>query len=147
MKTLIVEDEFVSRRLLQRLLSPYGDCDVAVNGREALEAISLARYEQDPYDLVCLDIRMPEMDGYEALQVIRREEAKLGIGGLKGVKVIMITATSDPSHVLQAFNTGCEAYVIKPIDRQILIQQLKVLGLLKEAAKEPPLVSGQSPQP
>lgn len=146
MKTLIVEDEFVSRRLLQRLLLAYGDCDVAVNGREALEAISLARYEQEPYDLVCLDIRMPEMDGHEALKFIRQEEAKLGIGGLKCVKVIMITVTDESSHILQAFNTGCEAYVLKPIDRQILLQQMKVLGLLKEAAEEP-LVSEQSPQP
>jgi two-component system chemotaxis response regulator CheY len=132
LKTLIVEDEFVCRRLLQRLLSSYGECDIAVNGREALEAITLARHEQEPYDLVCLDIRMPAMDGYEALKAIRQEEAKLGIGGLKGVKVIMVTATNDSTNILQAFNTGCEAYAIKPIDRQKLLEQLKALGLFQE---------------
>jgi two-component system, chemotaxis family, chemotaxis protein CheY len=130
MKTLIVEDDFISRRILQSLLSSYGVCDIAVNGQEALEAIALGWQEKAPYDLVCLDIRMPGMDGQEALKAIRKREAALGIGGLKGVKVIMTTASSDPSQILKAFTTGCEAYLIKPVEREDLLQHLKELGLV-----------------
>ncbi len=132
MKTLIVEDDFISRRLLQRLLSSYGTCDIAVNGREALEAISLGWEEKTPYDLICLDICMPGMDGQEALKAIRQREASLGIGGLRGVKVIITTASSDPSQILKAFNTGCEAYLVKPVEREDLLQHLKSLGLVSD---------------
>jgi two-component system chemotaxis response regulator CheY len=136
-KTLIVEDDFVSRRLLQRLLSAYGVCDIAVNGREALDAIALGWEEKVPYDLICLDICMPGMDGQEALKAIRQREATLGIGGLKGVKVIMTTASSDPSQIMQAFNGGCEAYLVKPVERQELVQHLRSLGLLGREPDQP----------
>ncbi|MCA1987263.1 MAG: response regulator, partial [Desulfovibrio sp.] len=66
MRVLIVEDDFTSRKLMQTILSPYGDCDVAVNGREAVEAFQNALNSAKPYDLVCMDIMMPEMDGQEA---------------------------------------------------------------------------------
>ena len=137
MRTLIVEDNFISRCILQRLLSSYGICDIAVNGKEALEAFFLGWEEEIPYDLICLDICMPEMNGQEALKAIRRFEAEHGIGGTKGVKVIMTTATTDPSQILSAFNTGCEAYLIKPVERENLLQHLKSLRLLDKITNNP----------
>ena len=71
MKTLIAEDDFTSRLLLQAILSPYGECHIAVNGREALHAFNLAHEEGHPYDLVCLDIMMPELDGHAVLSALR----------------------------------------------------------------------------
>ena len=132
MRTLIVEDKFISRCILQRLLSSYGICDIAVNGKEALEAFFLGWEEEMPYDLICLDICMPEMNGQEALKAIRRFEAENGIGGTKGVKVIMTTAATDPSQILSAFNTGCEAYLIKPVERENLLRHLQSLKLLNK---------------
>lgn len=132
MKILIVEDEFTSRRLLQKILSVYGECDVAINGREAVEALVIALDEGQPYDLVCLDIMMPEMDGHEALKRIREIEAERSIAGLDGVKVIMTTALSDGKNIFSAFRAGCEGYIIKPIDKKKLISELKKLGLIKE---------------
>ena len=79
MKYLIVEDDFAARRLLQRYLSNYGDCDIAVDGNEAVEAFRQAVDEKEPYDLICLDIMMPNMDGHEALKVIRQIESEHGI--------------------------------------------------------------------
>jgi two-component system, chemotaxis family, chemotaxis protein CheY len=132
MKVLIVEDDFISRRLLQRYLSPYGECDIAVNGAEALLAFHLARQEGDPYDLICLDIMMPELDGHQTLKAIRRLEADEGDGGLRGVKIIMTTMQDDPDSILEAFNQQCEAYLLKPIDRERLFDHLVKLGLLPE---------------
>ena len=63
MKTLIVEDDFTSRLLLQELLRRFGPCHVAVNGVEAVDAVTAALTANAPYDLICLDIMMPVMGG------------------------------------------------------------------------------------
>ena len=76
MKALIVEDDFTSRLLLQGLLQPFGVCHVCINGKEAVEAFKIALDQKEPYDLVCLDIMMPEMDGQTALKEIRAIEGQ-----------------------------------------------------------------------
>ena len=68
MKTLIVEDDFTSRAVLQTFLSRYGECHIAVNGWEAVEAFRIALESGPRYDLICMDIMMPGMDGREAVQ-------------------------------------------------------------------------------
>ena len=129
-KILIVEDEFGSRKLLQKFLSPYGICDMAVDGEEAVEAFSIAMNEEEPYDLVCLDIMLPKKDGQQVLKEIRDIEKEKGIFGYKGVKIIMTTALSDPKNILEAFKSQCEAYIPKPITKQKLLEEMKGLGLL-----------------
>ena len=130
MKALIVEDEFTSRVVMHKLLSPYGECHIAVNGREAVEVFAQALDEGEPYDLICLDIRMPEMDGFEVLREIRRIEEKKGIVGPHWVKIIMVTAVNEPRSIMQAFSSQCEAYLLKPIEREKLLVHLRNLGLL-----------------
>lgn len=131
MKTLIVEDDFLARSLLSTMLSEYGECHIAVNGQEALDAIARAFDEKQPYDLVCLDIMMPVMDGQEMLQELRKMEDARSIHGLGRIKVIMVTAIDDSKNIMQAFRQGhCEAYLTKPIDRNKLITYIKDLGLI-----------------
>jgi two-component system, chemotaxis family, chemotaxis protein CheY len=129
MKTLIVEDDFVSRKMMQLMLAPYGECDIAVNGEEALEAFRMAAGEGKRYDLICLDIMMPGMDGHTVLKEIRSMEEADGIGGSGGVRIIMTTALSDSANILSAFNAQCEAYLVKPIAKQKLMAQISKLGL------------------
>ncbi|NTU60494.1 MAG: response regulator [Deltaproteobacteria bacterium] len=129
MKTLIVEDDFVSRRVIQAILTPCGPCDVAVNGHEALRAFEMARNEGKPYDLICLDIMMPEMDGTETLRRIREMELESGVEGLAGVKVIMTTALSDFESIMTSFRNQCEAYLVKPISRPALLDKVREIGL------------------
>ena len=74
MKILLAEDDFVTRKFMASFLSKYGECDVTVDGMEAVDAFMLALEEGEPYDLVCLDIMMPVMDGYQALMGIRKLE-------------------------------------------------------------------------
>jgi two-component system chemotaxis response regulator CheY len=131
LKILIVEDDFICRKLMLALMSEFGDCAIAVNGQEAVEAVKYALDESVPYDLVCLDIMMPEMDGHEALKIIREIEKERGIEGLDGVKVIMTTALGDSKNVIGAFRTGCEAYIVKPVRKGKLIQEMGKLGLVK----------------
>jgi two-component system, chemotaxis family, chemotaxis protein CheY len=128
--TLIVEDEFTSRMILNTLLLPLGPCDVAWNGQEALEAFSAAM-RADRYGLVCLDINMPgDRDGHAVLKAIREIERAAGVTPLNRVKVIMTTASRDPESITGAFRSECDAYLIKPIDRTTLRSKLLHLGLV-----------------
>jgi two-component system chemotaxis response regulator CheY len=131
MKVLIVEDDFIARRLLQNMLAKHGVCDIAINGVEALEAFELGHKEEAPYDLICLDINMPELDGHAVLKGIRKRENDRGIQGLDGVRVVMITGLDDKDNVLSAFREGCEAYVTKPIEKEELFSKLRGLGLIE----------------
>jgi two-component system chemotaxis response regulator CheY len=130
MKTLIVEDDFVSRLLLQASLAPYGECHIAVNGKEAVAAFRAAREQGQRYDLVCMDIMMPEMDGQEALRQIRKLEEDADILSSDAVKVVMTTALDDIGSVMTAFKGLCDAYLMKPIDQAKLLAKLKSLRLI-----------------
>ena len=132
MKSLIVEDDFTARRLIQIYLASFGECAVAINGVEAVHAIELGILSNDPYDLVCLDIMMPEMDGLEALGLIRQLEKENGVGEGDGVNVIITTATNQPGGRESAIENGCAAYLIKPIRKDDLIAEIEKLGFGKE---------------
>jgi two-component system, chemotaxis family, chemotaxis protein CheY len=130
MKSLIVEDDFTSRLLLQGLLQPHGECHICVNGIEALVAFRQALANKEPYDLVCLDIMMPEMDGQATLKAIRDEEAKAGILTRDGAKIIMTTALDDKKNIMNAFREQCDIYLVKPIDKEKLTESLRSLSLI-----------------
>ena len=131
MRILIVEDDLASRKFLSKFLSAYGECDITIDGMEALEAFMMAWDEGKPYDLICLDIMMPELDGVRTLKTIRDIENQKGVEELKCVKIIMTTALNDTGSVLSAFDTGCEAYAAKPIDTKKLVEVMKKLNLIQ----------------
>ena len=132
MKILIAEDDFASRKFMLRFLSKYGDCDITVDGSEAIEAFSMALEAEEPYDLICLDIMMPNVDGYQALEKIREIEKKQGIEEADAAKIIMTTALNEGRNVKKAFDLGCVAYAGKPIDQTKFLNVMVKLGLLKK---------------
>jgi two-component system, chemotaxis family, chemotaxis protein CheY len=130
MRVLIVDDDFISRRLLQKILSAYGDCDIAVDGAEAIKAFDLAWDEGKPYDLICMDIVMPNIDGQQALRKIREIEGERSIHWVHEAKIIMTTSLGDPASVSDAiYKGGATSYLIKPISKASLVSELKKLGL------------------
>ena len=124
MKILLAEDDFVTRKFMRNFLSKYGECDVTVDGMEAVDAFMMAMEDDEPYDLVCLDVMMPVMDGYQALVGIRNIEKERNIPEEKMVKVIMTTALNDEKNVKMAFDLGCTIYSGKPIDPHIRLPAL-----------------------
>lgn len=130
MKILLAEDDFVTRKFMVNFLSKYGECDVTVDGMEAVDAFMMALEDGDPYDLVCLDIMMPVMDGYQSLVGIRNLEKERNVPADKAVKVIMTTALNDERNVKMAFELGCTVYSGKPIDQDRFEQALKKLELI-----------------
>lgn len=130
MKVLIVEDDLASRKFLQKFLSQYGECDVVVDGLEALDAFLFSLKSEAPYDLICLDVMMPKVDGIKVLKAVRDLETQKGILPHKRSKVIMTTALTGTDYVQSAFELGCEAFASKPIDTEKLVEVMKKLELI-----------------
>jgi two-component system chemotaxis response regulator CheY len=130
MRTLIVEDDRTNQILLQSFLSRYGECKVAANGKLALAAFSAAQKSGQGYDLICMDIMMPEMDGQAAIKEIRLLEEADGKSSADGVKIIMTTAATDTENVMQSFSSSCDAYLFKPIDTGKLLGHIRDFHLI-----------------
>ncbi len=115
-RVLVVEDNIVNQKVAQRMLADLGcRVDVAANGREALEMIEVAQY-----DLVLMDVQMPEMDGLEATIELRLRE-----GGPKVLPVVAMTAHAMPADRERCLAAGMNAYVSKPISRRDLVRVLR----------------------
>jgi two-component system chemotaxis response regulator CheY len=130
LRALLAEDDFTSRLLLQTFLSRYGDCHIAVNGREAVEAFGAALERGQPYNLICMDIMMPELDGREAVRQIRAMEEARGIISTDGARIIMTTAVNEIKEVANCFHDLCDAYLVKPIDLSRLLAHMKSYDLI-----------------
>lgn len=130
MRILIAEDDQTSRRFLYKFLSNYGECDLTVDGIEAVDAFMLSIDENRVYDLICLDIMMPKLDGLKALKVIRDIERKRKHEIDRKVRIIMLTAISERATVSENFTQRFEAYIEKPIDTNKLKDKMIELGLL-----------------
>jgi len=136
LKTLLAEDNLSTCVLLQSVLELYGICRIADNGSEAVDAFKAAHAAGEPYDLVCLDIMMPVMDGKAALRRIRQWETERRIKPEQACKVLMTTALGDEANVRGAFADGCDGYLVKPIDPVDLVVELRRLGVLAPAEVE-----------
>ena len=129
MHILVVEDDFISRRLLCRYLEPFGDCDVAVNGEEAVAAVKHAVDQGYQYELICLDIMMPGMDGQETLEQIRDYENQNDLSVGQGSKIIMTTSVQDHKSIRQAFKASADGYVVKPVEKKKFLATLSEVGV------------------
>ena len=101
-----------------------------VDGMEAVDAYLMALDAGTPYDLVCLDIMMPALDGYQALKAIRDIEQERKIPEDNRAKIIMTTALNEGANVNKAFDLGCVAYAGKPIDQVKFESVLRKLELI-----------------
>jgi CheY-like chemotaxis protein len=113
---LVAEDNAVNQRLIARLLQKRGHAVVlALNGREALEAM-----ENQPFDMVLMDIQMPEMDGFEATRLIREKERASGAHA----PIIALTAHAMQGDEERCLACGMDGYITKPIQPEDLFREI-----------------------
>ncbi len=121
-KILIVDDDEMNLKLLGAILSSYGYLyETARDGKEALK-----KAEEFMPDLIYLDIMMPEMDGYEVLKRLRKDER------FRRVPVVMITALADKDSKYQGLELGADDFLTKPFDVAELVIKTKNLLRVKE---------------
>ena len=130
MKILIAEDDMIGRKLLEKFLNEYGKCDIAVDGIESLEKFIESYENKNPYDLMCLDIMMPKLDGLRVLKAARDYEKKNSIKKRNQTKIIMTTALNDKKTVEKSYEFGCNGYAWKPIDLDKFEEVLVNLDLI-----------------
>ncbi len=130
MKCLIIEDNEFLREGLMLFLKDVAEIEVADNGRQGVDLFTAALKEGCPFDLVLLDIIMPEMDGQQALRLMRQAEKDAQRQKQKSV-IIMTSSLNSPENVQEAMWDGdCTDYLVKPVGRADLMGMLKRHGLL-----------------
>ena len=130
MKTLVVEDNFVSRQITVKVLEPFGLVDSANDGSEAIDSFRLALGSGKSYDLVMLDLGLPSKTGHEVLREIRKMETNEDIPAQKRAKIIILSSTQSSRNKIIAMKDGADKYMSKPINREQLIKLLKTLQLI-----------------
>lgn len=141
MKILVVDDELVSRKKLQKIVGGLGECEAVESGAAAIAAFKEARGSGTPFDLITLDINMPEMDGIQVLYRIREIEKEKTIPRGKGVKIIIVTSHADKNTIVTCMQAGCDDFIVKPFDREMVIGKLEkcvgISGKKDDKAKPP----------
>jgi len=129
MRILIVDDDYVSRSKLKAILGLQGDCDCAASGEIALKMFEAADKEMMPYNLVTVDVEMPEMNGKELVAQLRQWEEKHGVGLTERAKILMVTIKKELRTVSASYSEGCDGYLVKPVTPETVAQALKEIGM------------------
>ncbi len=120
---LMVEDNPTNRELLHEILVDYAFCDEAVNGREGFKKYNEDFYGEKKYQVILLDVAMPEVDGIALLKLVRENEAFYNVSKEDQLPIILVTAHKD--RLSEAVELGCKEHVLKPIDPDVLIDTIK----------------------
>ena len=128
MKILVVDDELVSRKKMKMIMDSLGECKAVECGRDAIAAYQEAWEKWSPFDLITLDIFMPEMNGTEVLSTIRKIELEKNIPADKRVKIFMVTSQSDKDTIITCVHSGCNDFITKPFDRETVFKKLHSCG-------------------
>ena len=130
MRTLIVDDEIVSKKKMQKIMEGFSECETAETGKGAIAAYKESLEKGNPFDLITLDIIMPDIDGLRALKKIRDWEKDMETKGSKQrqVKIMMVTAHSNISLIRSCIKAGCNSYIVKPFAKDTVMQKLKELA-------------------
>jgi two-component system chemotaxis response regulator CheY len=128
MRFLVVDDEYLALNRLKALLKPYGECDAAIHANQACGMFRVALSTKRPYDLVTIDIDMPETSGTELLRLVREMEDAAGI---RPAKIIMVSASSSYQNVYQSIAHKCDDFIVKPVEKEVLHNKLQALGLVE----------------
>ena len=123
MKTLIVEDDPISAKLLEKFVEKFSDVVIADNGQKTISAVKSALNTHHHFDLIFLDILLPDKNGIDLLKEIRSLESSK-----QRSKVIMLSSLKDLSSTEKAFQSLCDGYIVKPFEHETTVAQIRALG-------------------
>ncbi|BBO84396.1 response regulator [Desulfosarcina ovata] len=123
MRILLIDDEPIALTKLGIMLAKVGTCDKATSGIDATEHFVKAIAENQPYDLVAIDIELPDITGLDLLNRFCQLE---GQNSTPPAKKIMVTAHSKVDYVVKA-REQCDAFLVKPIRRETLLAKVAEL--------------------
>ena len=122
-RVLVAEDERINGMYIEQFLSALGlEVELAKDGAEAVRM-----YEEGPFDIILMDIGLPEMTGYEAAEAIRGIEASRGGGTADAdgrIPIIALTAHAYPEDIEKCYAAGMDSFVSKPIVERILVEAM-----------------------
>lgn len=132
-RCLVVDDDELGRELISLYLEGIAVCDMAVNGLKAVEKFRSAFEGGHPYDLIILDIVMPEMDGHAAAIEIRQIEKEWGVSVNEGVSIMVLSSLNTPGDVIKAYlSAKSAAHLVKPVHPEKLLATLSKMGLYNQ---------------
>ncbi|HOM28501.1 MAG TPA: response regulator [Deltaproteobacteria bacterium] len=134
MRILIVEDEQTNRMILDRILTSYGEVTLCEDGQEALDAFTKAHSDGYPYDLVCMDFMLPNMDGRDTVARIRDMESSMGIAMPNKVKILMITGLSSLESEYGDISSLSDAVLQKPFKKSEVEEIVERMGFAKKGS-------------
>ncbi len=132
MQILVAEDVTVIQKLMQRMLRPYGEVTFACDGKEAFQQFRNTLNTKNYFDLICLDINLPKINGLDVLKNIRSVEKINRVSPKEQAKIVIVSSTNDANVVVKAIKLGCDGYIVKPISQEKIVAELKKLNLIKE---------------
>jgi len=123
---LIIEDDFVSITKLKTILSKYAQCDVATNAGQAFRMITDLLDGGDNYDLLLVDINLPDMNGLELVKAVSHKETQTTC---PKAKKVVVTAEGNLLNVKKAAEYKCDSFLVKPTRKELLLQKLAAVGI------------------
>jgi two-component system chemotaxis response regulator CheY len=126
---LIVEDSVSAQKKLQSILCPYAKCTLAANGAQAINIVEKSFKAGKHFDLIVMDVIMPELDGLSAAKEIRELEEKYDIQPANRQTIIILTVVKKPANILQAqYQCGADAYIAKPYTQDNVLETINNCG-------------------
>jgi two-component system chemotaxis response regulator CheY len=122
-----VDDEYVALTKMVAILSHLGLCEAATNGEQAFGMFVKAIDNGRPYQLITIDIQMPGINGIELLKRMKAEEQKTQTAFSRK---IIVSAAGSSANVIRAAKYQCDAFLVKPVKRQMLIDKLPEMLLI-----------------
>ncbi|MBU2430155.1 MAG: response regulator, partial [Proteobacteria bacterium] len=111
------------------IISNFGQCEGVTNGKAAVSAVMKALEDWKLYNLITLDVSMPDISGTQVLDAIRKLEEDRGLDEDEKAKILMVTSHSDVGTV-KACAGKCNGYIVKPFNKEIMVEKLKKIGVL-----------------
>ncbi len=119
MRALVIDDSKSIRSILSKILVEIGfTVEEAGNGLEALDVI-----KKEKVDLALVDWNMPDMNGYEFIQEVRKDNTH------KDMRMMMVTTETEMNKVVEALEAGANEYVMKPFTKEMIIEKLALMGM------------------